>query len=109
MGGAPFPPALVGPPHLLRNKRLLRRPADRKSAGASDALEAPVIIGGPSRTRTLGPPIKRRGPARRRPSVFLRRPDSVDLPRLLRLAGGRRSESTGQRGQQEAATVHRSP
>src|SRR5437762_1316057 len=34
------------------------RPADRKSAGASGALEAPVIIGGPSRTRTLDPLIK---------------------------------------------------
>src|SRR5438445_12597375 len=33
--------------------------ADRKSAGASDALEAPVMIGGPSRTRTLDPLIKR--------------------------------------------------
>src|SRR5205807_8273922 len=32
--------------------------ADRKSAGASDVLEAPVIIGGPSRTRTLDPLIK---------------------------------------------------
>jgi len=33
--------------------------ADRKSAGASGVLEAPVIIGGPSRTRTLDPLIKR--------------------------------------------------
>ena len=35
-----------------------RRTADRKSAGASDALEAPVIVGGPSRTLTLDPLIK---------------------------------------------------
>jgi len=32
--------------------------AARKSAGASDALEAPAFIGGPSRTRTLDPLIK---------------------------------------------------
>ncbi len=35
-----------------------RKPADRKSAGASDAPEAPVLIGGPSRTRTVDPLIK---------------------------------------------------
>src|SRR2546423_14542700 len=34
------------------------RTADQKSAGASDTLEAPVMIGGPSRTRTLDPLIK---------------------------------------------------
>ena len=32
--------------------------ADGKSAGASGVLEAPVKIGGPSRTRTLDPLIK---------------------------------------------------
>jgi len=31
---------------------------DQKSAGASDAVEAPVMIGGPSRARTLDPLIK---------------------------------------------------
>jgi hypothetical protein len=36
------------------------RSADRKSAGASGALEAPDLIGGPSRTRTLDPLIKSR-------------------------------------------------
>ena len=39
--------------------------------GGSRAAEAPEIIGGPSRTRTWDPLIKRRGPAHRRPSVFL--------------------------------------
>jgi hypothetical protein len=34
------------------------KPADRKSAGTSGVLEAPVLIGGPSRTRTLDPLIK---------------------------------------------------
>jgi hypothetical protein len=34
------------------------RTADQKSAGASGVPEAPVIIGGPSRTRTLDPLIK---------------------------------------------------
>jgi hypothetical protein len=34
--------------------------ADRKSAGTSGVLEAPVIVGGPSRTRTLDPLIKSR-------------------------------------------------
>ena len=33
-------------------------------------------------------------------------PIAIDLPRLLRLSGERRSEGTGQRGQQEAAAVH---
>ena len=33
-------------------------PADQKSAGASDALEAPVVVGGPSGTRTPDPLIK---------------------------------------------------
>jgi hypothetical protein len=32
--------------------------------------------------------------------------DPVHLPRLLRLAGERRGQGTGQRGQQEAAAVH---
>jgi len=31
---------------------------DGESAGASDVMEAPVVIGGPSRTRTLDPLIK---------------------------------------------------
>ena len=35
-----------------------------------------------------------------------RTPIAVDLPRLLRLGGERRSEGTSQRGQQEAAAVH---
>ena len=34
------------------------KPADRKSAGASGVLEAPVLIGGPSGTRTPDPLIK---------------------------------------------------
>src|SRR5204862_5710775 len=42
------------------------RTADRKSAGASGVLEAPVIIGGPSRTRTLDPLIKSRSSKRLR-------------------------------------------
>src|SRR5439155_9510877 len=48
-------------PGLARDRMLRDRRsciADRKSAGASDVLEAPVMIGGPSRTRTLDPLIK---------------------------------------------------
>jgi len=40
--------------------------------GAPDVSEAPDFGGGPSRTRTLDPLIKRRGPVMSRPSVFAR-------------------------------------
>jgi hypothetical protein len=62
-GSIPFPPSSIRSADLLG---LFVSPgsrtADRKSAGASGALEAPVIIGGPSRTRTLDPLIKSRRP-----------------------------------------------
>ena len=42
----------------------------RSESGAPDVSEAPDLIGGPSRTRTLDPLIKRRGPVMSRPSSF---------------------------------------
>ena len=44
----------------------------KQQIGHSGDAEVPDSIGGPSRTRTLDPLIKRRGPAASRPSVFLR-------------------------------------
>jgi hypothetical protein len=44
----------------------------KNDSGTSDASEVPDVVGGPSRTRTLDPLIKRRGPVMSRPSVFLR-------------------------------------
>ena len=38
--------------------------------GTSGVLEVPVTIGGPSRTRTVDPLIKSRGPVMSRPSSF---------------------------------------
>jgi len=36
----------------------------------------------------------------------LKKPDPIDLPRLLRLDGERCGKGPGHRGQQEAATIH---
>jgi hypothetical protein len=58
-GANRFPRGLIRAcqfPCILRSQNL--KPADTKSTGASGVLEAPVIIGGPSRTRTLDPLIK---------------------------------------------------
>jgi len=44
---------------------------NQNEIGDPGALEVPDLVGGPSRTRTLDPLIKRRGPAPSRPSVFL--------------------------------------
>src|SRR6266508_912153 len=44
------------------------RSAERSAPGASEGSEAPDVIGGPSRTRTLDPLIKRPFPASFHPS-----------------------------------------
>jgi hypothetical protein len=61
------------------------RTADRKSAGTSDVLEVPVVIGGPSRTRTLDPLIKSHFGER---SMGHHRTESATITRLERAGPG---------------------
>jgi hypothetical protein len=73
--------------------RLDERPSGNKmvtktESGTSDVLEVPDSFGGPSRTRTLDPLIKRRGPAASRPSMFLHSPTQSRVATRILVACG---------------------